>query len=138
MASHFAGVEHILHAGDVGGGTVLRDLRRIAPVTAVLGNVDFAESGLRLTERVELGGRVFLLHHIVNPRQLTDDLREDLQKRPVDVLVFGHSHVPFERRLEGTLFLNPGYAGMPRFAQPRSLALVHIESGALRIESIAL
>ncbi|MCL4789843.1 MAG: metallophosphoesterase family protein, partial [Verrucomicrobia bacterium] len=62
----FAGVDHILHGGDVGPYTLLAELAAIAPVTAVLGNTD-TWLQLKLTEFVELGGRRFLVHHIVNP-----------------------------------------------------------------------
>ena len=63
----FAGVDHILHAGDVGPHMLLHELEAIAPVTAVVGNTD-AGLNLNLTEVVELGGRKFLVHHIVDPR----------------------------------------------------------------------
>ena len=66
----FAGVEHILHAGDIGSDAIIAELEAVAPVTAVLGNTDSSPT-FRLAEVVKLAGRKFLVHHIVNPRALT-------------------------------------------------------------------
>jgi putative phosphoesterase len=138
LADLLAGVDHILHAGDVGRLSVLDDLRAIAPVTAVLGNVDFPEMGLRLTECVEWAGKKFLLHHIVNPQHPGEDLQQSLAERQPDVVVFGHSHQPFQQRLRGVLYFNPGYAGPQRFNQPRSVAIARLDGQALRFEHLPL
>jgi predicted phosphodiesterase len=61
----FAGVNHILHAGDIGFASIILELQFIAPVTAVLGNTD-GDPGFRLTEVVALAEKKFLVHHIVN------------------------------------------------------------------------
>ena len=129
----FEGVEHILHGGDVGSPMTLLELENIAPVTAVLGNVDIGML-LNLTEVKELGGRKFLLHHIVDPRNLGDNLTETINRARPDVVIFGHTHKPFVETIGGTLFLNPGYAGKQRFNLPRSLAFLFIEDGKLRVE----
>ena len=62
----FAGVAHILHAGDIGDAFIAFELEQIAPVTIVLGNTDLGLS-FKETEVVELATRKFLVHHIVNP-----------------------------------------------------------------------
>src|SRR5262245_39425820 len=76
----FAGVEHILHGGDVGTAAVLNQLESIAQTTAVLGNVDVGLA-LKDTEFLTLANRKFLIHHIVNPRSLElrlgDRIRRD-------------------------------------------------------------
>src|SRR5438128_7067088 len=64
----FAGVEHILHGGDIGLPWIILQLEAIAPVTAVLGNTDDGRFQFKDTEVVELAGRKFLVHHIVDPR----------------------------------------------------------------------
>ncbi len=133
----FAGAEHILHGGDVGSRTLLLELEAIAPVTAVLGNTD-AGLDLNLTEVVTLGGRKFLVHHIVNPRALTDDLKVLIAREKPDVVVFGHTHKLFNEVINGVLFLNPGYAGKKRFALERSVAILHSESNRLRVEFMLL
>src|SRR5690349_16844749 len=106
ILSLFKDVDHILHGGDVGSHVALAELENVAPVTAVLGNVD-AGMALKLTETVELGGRKFLLHHIVDPRNPDSDLRETITRSRPDVVVFGHTHKPFSERIDNVLFLNP-------------------------------
>jgi hypothetical protein len=128
-----AGVDHILHAGDVGPYSLLQELEAIAPVTAVLGNTD-TWLQLELTETVELGSRKFLVQHIVNPHDLTADLKRCIADHQPDVVVFGHTHKAFNDRIGRTLFFNPGYAGKQRFALERSVAILHCDSRQIRAE----
>jgi uncharacterized protein len=129
----FEGVEHILHGGDVGLMSIIYALEGVAPVTAVFGNTD---TGLPLEEIkvVELAGRKFLLCHIVEPRSPHESLRARLALERPDVVVFGHTHKPFEETIDGTLFFNPGYAGKQRFRLPRSVALMEIGKGGIRTQ----
>jgi putative phosphoesterase len=122
----FSGVDHILHAGDIGLPWILLELEYIAPVTAVLGNND---EGLTFkeTELVQLGSRRFLLHHIVDPKKPDEKLKRKLIRENPDVVVFGHSHKRFCENIGNTLFLNPGYAGPKRFNLPRSVAILHCD-----------
>ncbi len=121
----FAGVGHILHAGDIGYPSLVLELEGIAPVTAVLGNND-AGLDFRESEIVELGGKKFFVHHIVNPRSLSDALRVRLARMKPDVVVFGHTHQPFCETIGGALFFNPGYSGKPRFKVERSVAVLDL------------
>lgn len=120
----FAGVEHILHTGDIGQSRVIWELEKIAPVTAVLGNVD---GGLpfKETEVVELGGRTFLIHHIVNVHAPAEPLERRIAQANPEVVVFGHTHKPFCQTIGRVLYFNPGYAGKARFNLPRSVAILH-------------
>ena len=133
----FAGVEHILHGGDIGLPALILELEQVAPVTAVLGNTD---TGLefRETEIVELGGRKFLVHHIVDPRRSSDDIRRSIVRAGPDVVVFGHTHKPFCETIGRTLYFNPGYAGKPRFNLSRSVAILHCEPEGIRSEFLEL
>lgn len=130
----FAGVEHILHGGDIGLPSILLELGRIAPVTAVAGNTDDSAHRYRETELVELEGRKFLLHHIVSPRELAEPLEQRLRREAPDVVVFGHTHKPFCETINGILFLNPGYAGKTRFGLERTVAILHSKKEGLRAE----
>jgi uncharacterized protein len=128
------GVEHVLHAGDVGGRDILEALARIAPVTAVRGNVDiepWAEA-LPQTEFVEFGGAsIYMLHDLA---QL--DLRPEAAG--MRVVVYGHSHQPKIEEKNGVLYFNPGSAGPRRFRLPVSVGKVKIENSRVRAELIEL
>ena len=132
ISALFAGVEHILHAGDIGSPQILLDLQQIAPVTAVCGNTDEPGFDYKLTQVIELAGRKFLLHHIVNPRELTDSLRRRICAERADAVVFGHTHKPFCQILGGVLYFNPGYAGKSRFGMERSVAILDCAGREIR------
>jgi len=123
VLGHLAGVEHILHGGDVGLPWLVLKLEEIAPVTAVLGNTDVGIT-LRETEVVQLDARKFLVHHIVNPHAPDDQLAARITREKPDVIIFGHTHKPFCESIDGILYLNPGYAGRQRFNLPRSIAIL--------------
>jgi putative phosphoesterase len=113
-----AGVDHILHAGDVGDPAILDALRTIAPVTAIRGNVDTHGpcSLLPETEAIELGGRLFYLVHS------HDWLDVNPAAAGIDCVVSGHSHRPLIETRNGVLYVNPGSCGPRRFTLPVTLA----------------
>lgn len=119
-----AGVEHIVHAGDVGGADVLAALGRIAPVTAVRGNNDHGAWAESLPERATVtiaGMRLLVVHDQaeVTPAEL----------RAFDVLVTGHSHRPLIERHGELLRVNPGSAGPRRFTLPIAIARLEVVAG---------
>ena len=134
----FAGVDHILHGGDIGLPAILLQLEQIAPVTAVAGNTDAPGLSYPQTELVTLAGRKFLLQHIVNPHALTDQLQARLARERPAVVIFGHTHKPFCETVAGTLFFNPGYAGKPRFLAQRTVALLHCDEKEIKPEYLTL
>lgn len=122
-----AGVDLILHAGDVGPSDVLDRLRLVAPTIAVRGNVDTSPWGRTLpeTEVVEVAGRtIYMLH---------DRGTLDLDPRAAGfaAVVFGHSHRPEATERHGVLYLNPGSAGPRRFSLPISLARLVVTGTSL-------
>ena len=123
---HFKGVDHILHAGDIGRLSVIEQLRAIAPVTAVSGNVDgYQESGFLPETVVELAGRRIALRHILyKGGKLTKDGRTFLEREQPDICIFGHTHQPKVEWFGKTLLFNPGSAGPKRFKLPRCLGLL--------------
>jgi putative phosphoesterase len=129
-----AGVDHILHAGDVGDPAILDRLRKIAPITAIRGNIDVSGicASLPATEGIELGGRLFYLVHSIA------DLDIDPQAAGVAVVISGHSHRAQLRERNGVLYLNPGSAGPRRFDLPVTLARVLLPDGAIRAHIIPL
>jgi putative phosphoesterase len=119
------GVEHILHAGDVGDIAVLDALREIAPVTAIRGNVDVSGACGRLpaTDVVELGDKLFYLVHSVH------DLDINPVAAGVAMVVSGHSHKASVEVRGGVVFFNPGSAGPRRFSLPVTVGFVTVEDG---------
>ncbi|HLH55703.1 MAG TPA: metallophosphoesterase family protein [Verrucomicrobiae bacterium] len=134
----FHGVEHILHAGDIGLPHILRQLEAIAPVTAVGGNTDEAAFRYRQTEIVSLAGHKFLIHHIVSPHALSEELQSRISIEKPDVVVFGHTHKAFCERIGSILFFNPGSAGKSRFGLPRSAGILRCNAQEIRTEFLAL
>ncbi|MEY2429589.1 MAG: uncharacterized protein QOJ40_2474 [Verrucomicrobiota bacterium] len=134
----FAGVDHILHGGDIGLPWIIMELEDIAPVTAVSGNTDDAGLRYKETQLIEVAGRKFLVHHIVNPRALDDPLKMRIARARPDVVIFGHTHKPFSEIISGTLYFNPGYAGKSRFGMERSLAILHCDAKSMRPEFLPL
>jgi uncharacterized protein len=119
--------EHILHAGDVGDGAILKSLKEIAPVTAIRGNVDVSGACAELpeTEMVELGGVIFYLVHSLGWLDL------DPSAAGVQVVVSGHSHRPSVEKRNGVVYLNPGSAGPRRFQLPFSVGLVMVSGNGV-------
>jgi hypothetical protein len=129
-----AGVDHILHAGDVGDPTILTELSRIAPVTAIRGNIDTHGpcSLLPATEAIELAGSlIYILHSL-------DDLDLNPQAASISVVVYGHSHKPSIEHRQGVLYLNPGSAGPRRFNLPITYARLRIQNGQPQAEMLPL
>jgi putative phosphoesterase len=124
----------IIHAGDVGDPAILDELRRIAPVTAVRGNVDTEPWARKLPETnvLELGDvSIYVLHNI-------DHLDLKPEAGGFAALIYGHSHVPNQAIKHGVLYFNPGSAGPRRFRLPVSLGRLILERGRITAEFIKL
>jgi putative phosphoesterase len=137
---HFKGVDRILHAGDIGNLSVIEQLRTIAPVTAVSGNVDgYERSGFPPETLIELSGRRIALRHILyEGGRLTKDGRAFLEREQPDICIFGHTHQPKTEWHGSTLLFNPGSAGPKRFTLPRGLGILTIEGGRIKPALIIL
>jgi putative phosphoesterase len=128
------GSEHIIHAGDVGAPGILDELRTIAPVTAIRGNIDKSAWARRLpeTEAVELGGiAIYLLHDLA---QL--DLKPEVSG--FRVVISGHSHKPKQETRGGVLYFNPGSAGPRRFQLPVTVGRLQVQRGQVWGEIITI
>ncbi len=131
IARIFAGVDHILHAGDIGDAMIELELKFIAPVTVAQGNVD-AGLPFKLTEVVTLARKKFLVHHIVNPGALSETVAAEIARQKPDAVIFGHTHKAMAQTVDGVFFFNPGYAGKPRFGAARSVGLLHVAGKDIR------
>jgi putative phosphoesterase len=132
-----AGVELILHAGDVGGDEILMELALIAPVRAVYGNTD-APGQPALLPAIDLSiGGVSI--HVSHGHEVGSPTPQKLLERyAADVVVYGHTHRPLITRAADRLLLNPGAAGPRRFDIMPSVARLTIADGRAEAELIAL
>ena len=128
------GAQLIIHAGDVGAPEILTQLKNIAPVFAVRGNVDtqpWAQE-LPLSTVVETSGfNLYVLHNL-------QDLDLKPQAAGFDAVISGHTHQADQRHDAGVLYLNPGSAGPRRFHLPVTLALLEIGKKPLKAEIVEL
>jgi len=128
LEQHFRRVDHIVHAGDIGGQSVIEQLKTIAPVTVVSGNVDeYERSGFPRETVIELAGiRIAIRHILYEGGKLTKEGKNFLDRTHPDICIFGHTHQPRNEWLGKTLLFNPGSAGPRRFTLPRMIGTISI------------
>ncbi len=140
----FAGVDHIIHAGDVMDPVILERLATIAPVTAVAGNMDSGEPTSALPREVvgEVAGVRFLVGH--KRKRLLRDLAAGAiaglgAGEAPDLVIYGHDHVPAAAWVEGTLYLDPGSASAPHEEDDGpTVAIVEVTRAGLSVSFIPL
>lgn len=121
------GSDHIIHAGDIGAPEIVPELEKIAPVTAIRGNVDVQSWARKFpaTEAAELGGLLIYLIHDVN------DLDLNARAAGFAAVISGHSHKPKQEVRDGVLYFNPGSAGPKRFSLPISVGGLEITADGI-------
>ncbi len=129
------GSDFIVHAGDIGDPKIIVELARLAPVTAVRGNIDkgtWADS-VPETEVLEVGGAtlLYVLHNI-------QDLDLDPAAAGFHAVVSGHSHQPRIRWKDGVVYINPGSAGRRRFSLPISVGRLLVDACKVSVELIEI
>ena len=128
------GSDCIVHAGDIGGSAILAELARIAPVTAIRGNIDRDAwaAALPETATLEIGGvRIYVIHDIA-------ELDLDPAAAGFRVVLHGHSHRPGVHEKNGVIFANPGSAGPRRFSLPISVGRLVVENGRVSAELVEI
>ena len=126
------GSDLILHAGDVGSPEIIDQLRALAPVVAVRGNIDKNARALKLplTAVVEAGhARIYVLHDLA-------ELDLDPSQAHLDIVISGHSHKPRQFEKDGVLYINPGSAGPRRFRLPITVARLDLSSQPWRADFV--
>lgn len=121
-----AGADHILHAGDIGLPKILDELRAIAPVTVVRGNVDTEAWWSHLPDDTVVsieGFKIYMIHAL---QQMTIFPKE----KNISVVVCGHSHSPLIETMDDVIYVNPGSAGPRRFTLPVSVGFLRLTRGA--------
>lgn len=135
VAPALAGVERILHLGDVGKISILKQLEKIAPVTAIRGNIDRDGpcSELPETDVVLIGDRyVYMLHDLKM-------LHLDPAAGKFAAVLFGHTHKPEAYKKRGVLYFNPGSCGPRRFELPVTVGILTVgEGGELQARVVPL
>jgi putative phosphoesterase len=128
------GSELIIHAGDVGKPEILEELREIAPVVAVRGNVDTHPWAQALPETAvaEAGAVLIYILHDVNTLEL------NAVASGFHIVVSGHSHQPGKAVRDGVLYINPGSAGPRRFQLPVTVALLRLAATPYEVEFVDL
>ena len=137
LHSSLAGVEMILHAGDVGGDDVLDELGLIAPVLAVYGNTDMPGDP-RLAASID---QTFddVSIHVSHGHEVGSPTPEKLLARyPAQVIVYGHTHRQLVSHADGRLVVNPGAAGARRFNLEPSVALLRLDGDRVAVEIVEL
>ncbi len=128
------GVQHIIHAGDVGAPDVIHTLEQIAPVTAVRGNTDGGQlaEALPPAQMIEINSRtIYVLHDLY-----TLDL--DPTAAGIQIIISGHTHQSAVKTTSGILYLNPGSASYRRHGNPLSIGRLTLTSDNLIPEIINL
>ena len=121
-----SGVEHILHIGDVGDFAILDALRKLAPLTAIRGNVDRSGPCSRLPETEVLlleGHYIYMLHDV-------QTLHLDPAAARFAAVLYGHSHKPHIAHRKGVLYFNPGSCGPRRFELPVTIGFLTLEQNS--------
>jgi len=128
------GSELIIHAGDVGKPEILEELRKVAPVVAVRGNIDTEPWALELPETavVEAGAVLIYVLHDVKALDLNP------AAAGFRIVVSGHSHKSGKTERGGVLYINPGSAGPRRFRLPLTVAQLNLEEQPWKVEFVEL
>jgi len=126
------GVDLIIHAGDIGNTGVMDELKSIAPVVAVRGNMDMNEDLRELpeTEAIQVGDVLLYIIHGIHNLDIAPS------KADFDAVIFGHLHYPSVSQQNGVLFVNPGSAAQPRRNSSASLALLHIRGSSIKTQIV--
>jgi uncharacterized protein len=128
------GSDLIIHAGDVGDPHILAELRQLAPVVAVKGNIDTGSWSADLPETAVAQAGSALIYVLHDVKAL--DLKP--AAAGISMVVSGHSHTPSDTEREGVLYVNPGSAGPRRFNLPVTVARVDLARKPWRVEFIEL
>jgi putative phosphoesterase len=125
-------VDLIIHAGDIGNTGVMDELKSIAPVVAVRGNMDMNEDLRELpeTEAIQVGDVLLYIIHSIHNLDIAPS------KADFDAVIFGHLHYPSVSQQNGVLFVNPGSAAQPRRNSSASLALLHIRGSSIKTQIV--
>ena len=139
--SYLKNCDCIVHAGDVVDMSLIEELRLIADTYAVSGNMDSFDVKKTLPEKLifEVAGKsIGVVHGRGNPAKVLQFVEDDFKNKKLDIIIFGHSHVPFNGLIDGTIYFNPGSVTDRVFAPYRSFGIITIEKNEINAEIIRL
>lgn len=132
----FDKVDSIFHCGDVGNPRCLEDLKALAPVLAVHGNMDdwpLAHKLAEFEQEDQAFGKMVIYHGTRfghDSYTIRNGLRELYREAKPRLILFGHTHVPFMETEDGILFLNPGSASLPHSGRKPTVAILEYDQEA--------
>ncbi|MEW5895255.1 MAG: metallophosphoesterase [Candidatus Omnitrophota bacterium] len=129
----------IIHAGDICDTKMLGEIEQINDVEAVYGNMDDQVLRKKLPRRLILkydGVCIGVLHGEGSPEHLIDHIKDEFKDEDVDVIIFGHSHEPFNKKIDGVVFFNPGSPNDEIFAPYCSYGVIKIEGNSVKTKIV--
>lgn len=141
LYTHLKNCDLIIHAGDLVEMAVLEELRKIAETKAVYGNMDGFKVRKALPEKIVLktcGKSIGITHGKGAPAGIVERAKKAFKDEKLDIIIFGHSHAPFNKVIDGTLFFNPGSPTDKVFAPYRSFGIIEIEGNTIKAEIVRL
>ena len=138
VLDYFEGCDEIWHAGDFGSIKIADQLKKIAPVKGVYGNIDGKDirDEYPLHQRFERDGLDFWITHIGGiPNRYCIPIRKEIENNTPDIFICGHSHVlkiARDQSLNKMLYINPGAAGKQGFQEYRTVVRFVIDSGKIQ------
>lgn len=136
----FSSCDLIVHAGDIVESRVIEEFRKIAETKAVHGNMDSEELQRMLPESLifEVSGKkIGVIHGRGSGKTLLDLVRNFFKTKP-DIIIFGHSHTPFNETIGGTLYFNPGSATDTMLSGKRTYGVISIEGDEIRSQIVEM
>ena len=128
------GSDHIIHAGDIGDSAILKELGKLAPLTAIRGNVDREAWAKKIpsTNVLKVRGAIIYILHNLNELDLKPEAAG------FAAVVYGHTHVAKAETKNGVLYFNPGSAGPRRFQLPVTIGRLKVEGGKVSAEIVEI
>lgn len=141
MLKAFKDVDLIIHAGDICDESVLKELKALAPIKAVSGNMDdmALKKRLPLKEIIEVEEiRIGLCHGHIGSSKAFENAQAQFSNDDVDIIIFGHSHLALNEKIDGRIFFNPGSPNDVVKAKFFSYGLLTVEGKKIKSEIVKI
>jgi len=137
IANIFFNVDLIIHAGDLTNICITEELNSIAKTEAVRGNMDDDSNCLPIKKILDISNfKIGIIHGYGAPQDIRNRIKKEFP--PVDVIIYGHTHTPYNKVEDGILFFNPGSPTDKRFSPYNSVGILEIQDRKITGEIIKL